>query len=91
VKSPPAIGPVIAYLLGLHFDESRACRGAEVGQRGKLADWSVHGVLDDAVSYRNLLDAARRQLEQLGEDDLSQLALNSNREADQGLTRRTRA
>ncbi len=53
-----------------HVDERTAGRGPQVGQRGQLARRAVDRVLDHVGGDVDLLDPARRQLEQLGQHQL---------------------
>src|SRR6185312_8507327 len=55
---------------------------AKLRQLGQLAGSAVDGVLDDSLARRALLDSARCELEQLGEDELGLLATNANSESD---------
>ena len=69
VEAAPALGPVVGDLGRRDLDERGAGGGAQRGQRGQLARRAVDGVLD-RVAAVDLLDARRRELEQLGERDL---------------------
>ena len=70
VELAPALGPVVGDLRGRHLDQRAAGRRAQVGQRGSSPGGAVDRVLDDASPSVDLLDAARRELEQLGEHEL---------------------
>jgi hypothetical protein len=83
VELLPALVPVVGDLGGRDLDERVAGGGAEVGQDGQLARGAVDGVLD-AVAVVHLLDAARGELEQLGQHDLGVLAADADGEAEHG-------
>ncbi len=83
VELAPALGPVVGDLARRDLDERLARGGLEVGQRRQLAGRAVDRVLDDPVTDVDLLDAAGRQLEQLGEHQLGVLARDPDRESDQ--------
>src|SRR5205807_2255239 len=88
VERAPALGPVVADLAGAHVDERGAGRRAQVGELGQLAGRAVDGVLDEAgVGQVDLLDARRRQLEQVGQRDLRVLAPHAYRQADHRSTK----
>ena len=77
----PALVPVVGHLGGDDLDQRVAGGRAQVGQVGQLAGRAVDGVLDD-VAVLALLHPARRELEQLGEDELGVLAPHPDPEAD---------
>jgi hypothetical protein len=73
VELTPALVPVVGDLLGRDLDQ-RAARGRlQVGERGQLPRGAVDGVLDGPVAAGGFLDPARRQLQQLRQDELGAL------------------
>ena len=80
VELAPAVGPVVGDL-GRDDLDQRAARGRlDVRQVRQLARRAVDRVLDEAVGQIGLLHPARRQLQQLGEDDVGVLALDAHRQ-----------
>ena len=82
VKALPSLLPVIGRLAGrdLHQRVTRCC--LQVGQTRELTSGTVDRVLDHLAVKLALFDSARRELQQLGQDELGLLAVDANSETD---------
>ena len=81
VELAPAVGPVVGHLFGKDLDQRVAGGGAQIRERRQFARRAVERVLDGGAVI-DLLDAAGRQVQQLGQHQLGLLAPNANREPD---------
>jgi hypothetical protein len=81
MKRAPALIPVVGQLTGGDLDQRAAGRRRQIGQGGQLAGCAIDRVLDDVGADLDLLDPARRQLEQLRQDDLGILVAHPDGQA----------
>ena len=83
VERAPAVGPVVGDLGRDDLDQRAADRRLDVRQVRQLARRAVDRVLNDlALVELRLLDARRRQRQQLGQHDLRVLAPDADRQPD---------
>ena len=88
VEAFPALVPVVRHLLGEHLDELIAGMRLELAQFRELPRSAVDGVLDDplaSIRCSDLLDAARRDLEQLRQHRVGLIRAAAQREPDHAL------
>ena len=81
VEVLPAVGPVVGDLGRADLDQPVPGRGLELAERGQLALGAVDRVLDVAGPVL-LLDAARREHDELGEHPLRELRAAADGEPD---------
>ena len=83
MELPPPLLPVSGHLLGGDVDERPGRGGPQIGELGELSGRAVHGVLDRPVAAIDLLDSARRELEQLRQHELGPRGVDADGEAQQ--------
>jgi hypothetical protein len=69
VEALPALGPVVGHFATGHLDDDAADVGLALGERGQLTRSAVEGELRVVVAV-DLLETARGELDQRGENDL---------------------